>query len=46
MADVIGVGDDRFFGTFQIAGTALGAIIAVGGVGAYLRSLRATRFEN
>ncbi len=40
LADVIGVGKSNLFGTLQMAGTALGALITVGGVGVYVKGLR------
>lgn len=40
LADVIGVGQNNLFGTAQMAGTALGALISVGGIGVYLKGLR------
>ena len=40
LADVIGVGKSNLFGTLQIAGTALGALITVGGVGVYVKGSR------
>ena len=40
LADVIGVGDSAQFGTLQIAGTVLGALIVVGGVRVYSIGLR------
>ena len=39
-ADVIGVGTSNIFGTVQMAGTALGALVTIGGVGVYLKGLR------
>jgi len=42
LADVIGVGDRNQFGTLQIVGVVLGALIAVGGANVYSRGLRAT----
>lgn len=41
LADVIGVGGDDRFGIVQLAGTMLGALIGVGGIGIYLKALRA-----
>lgn len=41
LADVIGVGDTSQFGLIQLAGMALGAVIASGGVKVYLTGLRA-----
>lgn len=40
LADVIGVGNSAQFGTLQIAGTVLGALIAMGGVRVYSIGLR------
>ena len=40
LADVIGVGDTRQFGSTQVAGMVLGVLIAVGGVGVYSKGLR------
>jgi VanZ family protein len=40
LADVIGVGTSDIFGTLQIAGTALGVFIMVGGVWLYVKGLR------
>ena len=39
LADVIGVGTNDIFGTVQMVGAALGALITVGGVGVYVRGL-------
>ncbi len=39
-ADVIGVGKYDLFGTMQMAGTALGSLIAVGGVRVYIKGSR------
>ena len=35
LADLLGVGDNNIFGTAQMAGTALGILITVGGVAVY-----------
>ena len=40
LADVIGVGTNNYFGPLQIIGTALGALIIVGGVWVCVRSRR------
>ena len=40
LADMIGVGTSNLFGTTQMAGTALGVFIIVGGVGVYVKGLR------
>ena len=39
-ADLIGVGQSSPFGTLQIIGTALGALITAGGIGIYVKGLR------
>ena len=39
LADLIGVGTSDRFGTIQMAGTALGALITAGGVGIYAKGL-------
>lgn len=39
LADVIGVGETNYFGRKQMAGTALGALITLGGIAVYLRGL-------
>lgn len=40
LADVIGVGDGGQFGIIQIAGMALGTVIAIGGVKVYVKVVR------
>lgn len=46
LADVIGVGKSSIFGTLQVAGTTLGALITLGGIGVYSRGRRAeSRFS-
>ena len=40
LADLIGVGQNDLFGIVQMAGTALGALILVGGIGVYAGVLR------
>jgi glycopeptide antibiotics resistance protein len=40
LADMIGVGDSGQFGPVQIAGLALGVLIAAGGVGVHVKGIR------
>lgn len=40
LADVIGVGDSNSFGSLQVAGVVLGALITGGGIGVYLQGIR------
>ena len=40
LADKIGMGGNNYFGRTQIAGTALGTLITLGGVAVYIRGLR------
>lgn len=39
LADLIGVGESRVFGTLQLAGTALGALISLGGIVVFIKDL-------
>lgn len=45
LADVIGISSNNTFGATQIAGTALGALIAIGGIGIFITGLRANHSE-